>query len=101
MPNTTKNNLYVYDNRFNVDVLYSSMSNLFAGDYDFCVYIYTDILRFFVRVFGFTLIQNRTGAIWAPYGDHMEIVRRYIRQNTSHVKNPTEFLTPIFAENHV
>ena len=75
-PNTTKNNIYVYDNRFNVDALYSSMSNLFARGYDFCVYIYTDILRFFVRVFGFTLVQNRTGAIRAPYGDHTEIVRR-------------------------
>ena len=42
----------------------------------FAFYIYTDILRFFVRVFGFTLVQNRTGAIRAPYGDHTEIVRR-------------------------
>ena len=31
---------------------------------------------FFVKVFGFTLVQNRTGAIRARYGDHTEIVRR-------------------------
>ena len=72
-PNTTKNNLYVYDNRFNVDVLYSSMSNLFARGYDFWVYIYTDILRFFCKGFrlhaGSKSYRGHTGTLRRPYGN--------------------------------
>ena len=48
------------------------MSNLCARGYDFCVYIYTDILRFFVRVFGFTLFKIVQG----PYGHRTETIRK-------------------------
>ena len=42
-------------------------------------------------------IQSNTSQMWRVWPNSTKL--SHIQQNTSHVKNPTEFLTPIFTDN--
>ena len=42
-------------------------------------------------------IRSSTSQMWTVWPNSTKL--SHIRQNTSHVKNPTEFLTPIFEDN--
>ena len=42
-------------------------------------------------------IRSNTSQMWTVWPNSTKL--SHIQQNTSHVKNPTEFLTPIFADN--
>ena len=42
-------------------------------------------------------IRSNTSQMWTVWPNSTKL--SHIKQNTSHVKNPTEFLTPIFADN--
>ena len=42
-------------------------------------------------------IRSNTSQMWTVWPNSTNL--SHIQQNTSHVKNPTEFLTPIFADN--
>ena len=53
-------------------MLYSSVSNLFARGYDFCVYIYTVILRFFCKDFR---LHAGSKSYRSPCGDCTATVR--------------------------